>query len=140
MRLHCVLDRLRVEYGAPLGLDGDDVGAAACGDLVQQVPEAPEHRDQHLVTGFDQRHQDGLDTGTGGAVDQQGPAVVGLEHLPVQRHHLVHVLGKHRVELAEQRHRHGPQHPRVGVDRARAHQQAFRRVEVAVEIRHALGS
>ena len=127
--LHCVLDLLRVEHRAPLGLDGDDLGPAAVRDLAQQVPEPPEDRHQHPVARLQHGDQNRLDAGAGGAIDQQRPAVGGAEHLPVERHHLVHVLGETRIELPEQRQRHCLQHARVDIHRAGTHQAARRRVQ-----------
>ena len=59
---------------------------------------------------------------------------VGLEHAAVERHHLVHVAGELRVELALQRHRHGPQHARIDVDGPGPHQQAGLGIELGEEL------
>ena len=129
MPLHRVLDLLRVEHGAPSGLDGDDVGAAAVGDLAQQMAEPPEDRDEHPVTGDEHGRQDRLDARAGGPVDQEGPPVGGAEHFPVERHHLVHVPGEVRVELPEQRQRHRLKDAGIDLHRAGAHQPARRGVQ-----------
>ena len=58
----------------------------------------------------------------------------GAEHLPVERHRLRHVGGELRVELALQRHRHGPQHARIDVDGTRPHQQPRLRIELGEQL------
>jgi hypothetical protein len=87
------------------------------------VTKPTEDGHQHPVTRLDQRHQQRLDAGPRGAIDQQG-ALGGLEHLLEQRRRFVHVGGELWVELTEHRHRHGPQHARIDIDRAGSHQQA----------------
>ena len=128
------LDGVGLEHGAPRGLHGAQLGAAAGGDLAEQVSEAAEDRHQYTVAGLDQGDQHGLDAGSGGAVDQERPAVGGLVEPAQQRHGLVHIGRELGVELAEQRHRHGAQHARIGVDRPRPQQQARARVEVAEKV------
>ena len=66
-----VLDLLGREHLAPRHLDGVHLGAAALGDLGEQVPEPAEDRHQHPVAGLEQRHQRRLDAGARGAVDEQ---------------------------------------------------------------------
>ena len=98
------------------------LAARAFGDLAQEMAEATEHGDQHPVARRDQRDQNRLDSGPRGAVDQERPAIGGLEQPPQERHGFVHVGGEGRVELAQQRHGHGAQHAGIGVDRPRAQQ------------------
>ena len=93
-----------LEYGSPLDFDGAHVGPAALRDLAEQVAETPEDRDEHPVARGEQGDHGRLDPGPGGPVHEERPPVVGAKHLPVERHHLVHVLGERRVELAEERH------------------------------------
>ena len=52
----------------------------------------------------------------------------------VERHHLVHVGGELRVELALQGDRHRPQHARIDVDRSRPHQQARLGIELGKKL------
>ena len=99
----------RLEHAAPLRLDRRHLGAEAAPDLDLEVAEAPEDRHQQLVAGRQRGHQARLHAGPGGAVDQQGPMVRGAEHLAIERHRLMDIGGELRVELALQRHRHGPQ-------------------------------
>ena len=73
-------------------------------------PKRPKTGTSTLSPGAISGDQHGLDPGPRGAVDQERPAVGGLEDPAVQRHGLGHVGGERRVELAEQRHRHGAQH------------------------------
>jgi hypothetical protein len=125
-----LLDRLGREHLAPRDLDRVHLGTAAGGDLLQQVPETAEDRHQHAVAGLQQRHQRRLDAGAGGAVDEEGLRVLRAEDGAVQLHRLVHGGGHERVELADQLRGHGPQHPRVDGDRARAHEQPGRHVQL----------
>ena len=117
-------DLAGLEHRAPLGIDGDDVGADTLADLDQQMAEPAEHQHQQFVAGHDQRNETGLDAGARRAIDQERPLVGGTEHAAVELHGLVHVAGELRIELALQRHRHRAQHARIDVDRAGAHQQA----------------
>ena len=123
------LDLFGSEDRSPLRFEGRDLRATTGGDLDQQVAEAAEDRHEDLVAGLDQRHQRGFDCGTGGAIDQHGPAVLRLEHAAVERRSLGHEVAELRVELAEELGRHSPQHARVGVDRAGPHQQPGQGVE-----------
>lgn len=107
------------------------LGAEPAQDFGEQQAEAPEVDDQHAVARGDQRDQGSLDTGARSAIDQKRPAILGAEQRPVQRHHLVHVGGHFRVELAEQIGRHRAQHARMRIDRARTHQQPLRGIEFA---------
>jgi len=66
-----VLDLVRREHRAPFASDGGDVAAAALRDLGEQMAEAAEDRHQHLVARRNQRHEDGLDADTRGAVHHQ---------------------------------------------------------------------
>ena len=125
------LDLLGREHAAPGGLDGRDVGTGAPRDLGLEVAEAAEDGDQHLVARRQDRVHAGLDAGARGAVDHQRPVVGGTEHSTVKCHHLVHVFGELRIELALDRHRHGAQHARVEVDGTGAHQQAWLGLELA---------
>ena len=129
-------DALGLEHPAPLRLDDPHLRLAAARDLAQQVAEAPEDRHQHPVPRREDRDHGCLDRGPGGAVHEEGPPVAGAKHLPVEGHHVVHVAGQHRIELAQQRHRHRPQHPGVGLDRTRAHEQARRRVQLVGGFAH----
>ena len=119
----------RVEHRAPFGLDGDDLGTGPPRDFGEEMPEATEDQHQHLVTGRDQGRERRLDASPRGAVYDERPLVRRAEHLPVERHGLVHVLRELRVELALQRHRHGAQHTRIDVDGPRPHQQARLRIK-----------
>ena len=101
-------DPARLEHRPPLRLDGAHIRPAALRDLAEEMTEAPEDRDQHPVPGGEQGDHGRLDSGPGGPVHEERPAVVGAKDLAVQRHHLVHVRGERRVEL-----------PRRGMDIAR---------------------
>ena len=89
------------------------------------MTEAPENRYQDAIAGLDHRYQHGLDGRACRAIDEEGPLVAGLEHLPVQGHDFVHVAGELRIELSEERHRHGAQNQRINIDRSRSHEQAW---------------
>src|ERR1041384_1819985 len=71
-----------------------------------------------------------LDGGARGAVDEQRPAVLGLEHAAIELRNLLHVLAKLRVELPEELGAHRAQHARIGVDRPGTHQQPRRGIDV----------
>ncbi len=128
------LDLLRSEHFAPRLLDHLHLTAAAACDLHHQLAEAPEAGDENPLSGFHQRRHDGFDGGARRAVDQQRPFVRRAEHLPVERHGFAHVGAELRIELTQKPGRHGTQHPRVGIDRSRPHQQPRRRVEVVEEL------
>ena len=104
--------------------------AAAAGNFAQQVTKAAKDRHQHLIARANGGDQNGFNPRAGGAVHQHRPAVFGAEHAAIERHHLVHVVCHGRIVLADQLARHGAQHARVGVDRARPHQQALGRVDL----------
>ena len=129
MLADCGADRIRLEHPAPVGLDGDHVGADPLRNLFQEMAETPKHRDQHAVAGREDRGQAGLDAGARRAVDQKRPMVARAENAPVERHDIVHVGGEFGVELAEHGGRHGAQDARIDVDGARPHQQPRRWVE-----------
>lgn len=124
-------NRAQRQHFAPRRVHGVHLGAEAAQDFGEQQAEAAEVEHQHAVAGADQRHQRGFDAGACGAIDQKRPAVVGAEQWTVQRHHLVHVGGHFRIELAQQIGCHRAQHARMRIDRARAHQQALRWIEFA---------
>ena len=125
MSTHRVGDLVGLEHAAPLGFDRFDARVTARRDLHQQVPETPEHRHQHRIPRRDQGCQTGFDTGSGRAVDQQRPLIVGTKHLPVQHHDLVHVGGKLWIELTQHGCCHAMQYRRIDVDRTRTHQQSW---------------
>ena len=91
-----------VKTRAPLGLDGANLGAAAPRDLDLEVAEAAEHRHEHPVARLDQRGERRLDRRARGAVDEERPAVRGLEHAAVELRDLLHVFAELRIELAEE--------------------------------------
>ena len=134
------LDRLRDliqrHHRAPGRVDGFHPRADAAKDFRQQQSEAAEIDHQHGIARHHQRHQRRLDPGTRRAIDQESPAVLGAEDGAVQRHHLVHVFRHFRIELAQQVRRHGAQHARMGIDRAGAHQQPLRRIDLPEQLRH----
>ena len=125
-----VLQLLRPKDRSPLGMDGAHFGATAPRNFYFQMTKASEHRDQHFVTGFNERHQGGLDRAARRAVDHQGPAVLGLEDTSVELRGLGHVVPKLRVKLTQHLHRHGAQHAGVGIHGAWAHHQAWCWVQV----------
>ena len=128
---------LGLEHPAPLRLDRPAASAPQrARDLAEQVAEAPEDRHQHPVPRREDRDHGRLDGGPGGAVHEEGPPVAGAKHFPVEGHDVVHVAGEHRIELAQQGHRHRPQHARIGLDRSGAHEQARRRVQFIGGLAH----
>lgn len=106
------------------------LGTAALGDLAQQMTEAAEDRHQHTLPWLDQRDQHRLDTGTRGAIDQQGGIIGGLEDAAIELHRLVHVVRHRRVVLADQGSGKRSQYTRVRIDRTGAHQQALGRMNL----------
>ena len=127
---NCILNLVRREHLAPRHLNGMHLRAAAAGNFAQQMTKAAKDRHQHLISRANGGDQDGFNSRAGGAVHQHRPAVLGAEHPAIERHHLVHVVGHGRIVLANQLARHGAQHARVGVDRARPHQQALGRIDL----------
>ena len=115
-------------------LDRSDIGSEPSPDLHLEVTEASEDRHQQLVARRQRGRQACFDAGPRRAVDQQCPLVRGAEHGAVERHHLVHVGGELRVELALQGDRHRPQHARIDVDRSRPHQQARLGIELGKKL------
>ena len=130
-----VLDRVRLEYAPPLGLDAGNLGTQAPSDLDLEMPETPKDRHQQLVSGRERRGETGFDARPGSAVYQEGPMVAGAEYLPVEGHDLVHVAHELRVELTLQGDRHGSQHARMDVDGSRPHQQTRLGIELAKQLR-----
>ena len=128
--LNRILHLVRGKHLAPRHLDGMHLCTAAAGNFAQQVAKAAKDRHQHLIARSNGGNQNGFNSRAGGAVHQHRPAVFGAEYAAIERHHLVHVVGHGRIVLADQLARHGAQHARVGVDRARPHQQALRRVDL----------
>jgi len=133
--LEGVLDGIQFDDLAPGRADGFDPGPDPRQDLAQQQAEAAEVHHQHRLSRRHQRHQRRLDPGPGGAIDQEGLLILRAEDRPIQRHDLVHVRGHLRIELAQQVGGHGAQHARMGIDRARAHQQALRRIDLGKDFR-----
>jgi hypothetical protein len=74
-----VLDPLGREHRAPFRLNGSHLATRPLGDFKQKMAEPAENGDQHPVTRRDQRDQDRFDPSPGGAVDQERPAIGGLE-------------------------------------------------------------
>jgi hypothetical protein len=133
------LQPLGGKNAAPFDFDRAHIGAAALRDLDLQVPEPAEDRHQHPVAGLDQRHERRFDRRARRAVDEQRPAIFGLEHAAIELRHLLHVGAELRVELAQQRGAHGAQYPRIGIDRPRSHEQARRGIQVFEELSHGDG-
>jgi len=106
------LDRDGVERLSPLRADHADVGVAAPRKVLEQEAEAT--ADHHAISGLHQRHHRRLEPRAPGAGDRERARARGLQHQARERHHLVHDRGKLRVELTEQRRRHGAQYPGIG--------------------------
>src|SRR5215472_6233101 len=107
------VDDVCFEHSAPFGLDRHHLGAQAPADLDFEMTETPEDRHQELVTGRKCRRQARLDAGSGRAVDQYSPVVLGTKYATVETHHLVHIGRKLWVELTLQGYRHGSQNARI---------------------------
>ncbi len=82
--------------------------------------------DEHGVAGFDEVDDAGFHSGRAGAADGEGEFVLGLEDVAEHLLGFVHDANKFRVEMADQRHRHGGQHARVDIGWAGTHEDAGR--------------
>ena len=98
---------LGCKHSTPGRFQNKHVGTTAPCNFNFQAAKPAKHRHQHLVTWFNQRHQGRLNRTAGGTVHHQRPSVLGLEHTPVQRRGLLHVVAKLRVKLAQQLVGHG---------------------------------
>ena len=128
--LNRILHLVRGEHLAPRHLDGMYLRPTAAGNFAQQVTKAAKDRNQHFIPRANGGNQYRFNPRPGGTVDQHRPAIFSAEYAAIERHHLVHVVGHGRIVLADQLARHGAQHARVGVDRARSHQQALGRIDL----------
>jgi hypothetical protein len=115
---------------APRGIHRFISRADARQNLLQQQTKPAEIDHQRAFTGRNKADQRGFNACPGRAIHQHGPGVGRAKHRAVQRHHLVHVAGHFRVELAQHVGTHRAQHAWVGVDWARSHQQALGRINL----------
>ena len=75
-----------------------------------------------VVARLQQVEHDRLEAGRAGAGHRDGVMVRGAEHLAQPAHRLVHHLEEIRIEVADERRRHGGEHARIGIGRAGAEQ------------------
>jgi hypothetical protein len=118
---------IRVERTAPGRLDPDHLSPGPRRHARHPLAEVTVRRDEHDVARLHEVRDRSLHRRRAGAADGNRPAVPGAERVPEQLLHLVHQAEKGRVQVADERGAHRPQHARVDVARAGSHQQAVRR-------------
>jgi hypothetical protein len=108
---------------APVGLDLDDVGAVAAGDLGDPPPEVAAAGDDRGLPGLQQVGDPGLHPGGPGRLQRDQQALPGAKDPPQKLDHLQEDLVEVRVQVAEHRLLHRLEHRELDVGRPRAAQQ-----------------
>ena len=111
---------LDVDRLPPLVLDGDDLGAAAGGDVAHPLAEETVHADDHDVAVVDRVDERRLHAGAAGRADREGAGVAGAPGLAEQLARLVHDAQELGVEVPQQRPAQGVGRLGVRVGRAGA--------------------
>ena len=107
-----------IDGGAPFTPHPRDLGAVSLGDLAAQQAEAAALGDDDAIAGLGEGRDGGLQPRAARARNRKRAGILGLEYEARERHDLLHDRGEVRVELAEQRCGHRPQHARIRHARA----------------------
>ncbi len=130
------LDLLGADDATPRGLDPMHDGTRPLRDLGHPRAEDAVHADHDLVAGLDGVDEARLHPGAAGAGDRQRQRVRGREDEAQHRLLLVHHRDERRIEVADQRGGHRPQHPRMHLGRTGTQQHAGRRRKLSGQRRH----
>ena len=117
------LNRVRFDDLAPGGFHPDRFAAATFNHCSEACAKDPVDADDDCIARLHEIHDRRFHAGRSGAGDCDGEPVRSREDLAEQRLNIVHYGEEGRVEVAEKRHRHGSQHPRVHHTGAWAQQQ-----------------
>ena len=118
----CRFDLVERDRRAPCVFDNHRFAATANDVFFHAATKDAINANQNLIAGLDQIGKTGFHTGRAGRGYRKGQRVFGLISIAQQGFNLVHQLDKLRVQMADNRARHGTKHARVNIGRPGAHQ------------------
>jgi hypothetical protein len=130
MVIQCLLDVVGIDRFAPFTLDTDDVGSGALGDFGHPLAEQAADTHNHRLARLDCVDQGSFHPAVTGRRYCGRELVLRQEGLAQHTHDFIHDARKVRVEVTQQRLRHGVQDTRVDIDRTGPHQRARRNDEI----------
>ena len=123
--------RFRVNRPAPRRIDSHELPAKPADNVRHPCAEDSVHTHHDFVARLNQIDETGLHASAARPRDRYGELVARLEKVPQQALRLVHGGQEIGIEVADARGGHGLQHARRHVTRARPHQHAGPRIDIA---------